>query len=166
MLIMDAAHWAQLTQVQAQVSQEIRYVHPAEVAGGSFLWEAATKQGDCKGIAMAKRQRLLDLGWPPQALRIALVRTEKGEMHAVLTVDSTSLSGQAGTYVLDNRFVDVEPWQALTGYTWISRQSGATWVVTNPPVVTMVATVKAQGPAPVELAAPIQPIAPIELAAN
>jgi hypothetical protein len=65
----------------------------------------------------------MDLGWPADALRIAVVIDGHGELHAVLTVDVLSQQGKPATYVLDSHFEHVEPWQYLSqyGYTWLER---------------------------------------------
>jgi predicted transglutaminase-like cysteine proteinase len=122
-VIIDQAHWAQLEQVQSYVNNKVRYTEDSRRFGMVDVWEIADREGDCKDIALAKRQRLLELGWPPESLRMALAYTERGEMHAVLTVDVLSPGGRRGTYVLDNRFVDVEPWQMVSqyGYRWVER---------------------------------------------
>ena len=53
---------------------------------------------------------------PVKALRVAVVRTWRGEGHAVLTV-----STDHGDYVLDNREWEILPWTEAK-YVWISRQ--------------------------------------------
>jgi hypothetical protein len=63
----------------------------------------------------------MEMGWPAEALRMATAVDERGELHAVLTVDVATPTGRRATYVLDNRFVDVEPWQELS-YRWLERQ--------------------------------------------
>lgn len=122
-LILDQTHWNQLEQVQSYVNNTVRYMENAQQYGMADVWEAADRAGDCKDIALAKRKRLLALGWPPESLRMALAYTERGEMHAVLTVDVYSIEGRRGTYVLDNRFADVQPWQMVSqyGYRWVER---------------------------------------------
>ena len=122
-VILDQAHWAQLEQVQSHVNNTVRYMENGRQFGMADIWEVADREGDCKDIALAKRQRLMELGWPPQSLRMALAYTETGEMHAVLTVDVSTEEGRRGTYVLDNRFAHVEPWQVMSqyGYRWVER---------------------------------------------
>ncbi len=79
-------------------------------------WEPATLVGDCEDYALAKRARLIAAGWPEGALRLALCRTEIGEAHLVLTIDT-----EAGTFVLDNRRSTVLLWTKLP-YQWIARE--------------------------------------------
>jgi predicted transglutaminase-like cysteine proteinase len=57
------------------------------------------------------------LGYPQEALSLALVRTRWDENHAVLLVETT-----AGTYVLDSNSTWVAPWESLD-YHWLVRQS-------------------------------------------
>jgi hypothetical protein len=121
--MIDQAHWAQLEQVQSHVNNTVRYMENGRQFGMADIWEVADREGDCKDIALAKRKRLMELGWPPESLRMALAYTETGEMHAVLTVDVSTQEGRRGTYVLDNRFAHVEPWQVMSqfGYRWVER---------------------------------------------
>ncbi len=122
-VVLDQAHWAQLEQVQIQVSHQVRYVSDMDRFGVPDWWEPAVTTGDCEDIALTKRQQLMDLGWPAEALRIAALVDGHGELHAVLTVDVMSLKGKPATYVLDSHFEHVEPWQVLNsyGYYWLER---------------------------------------------
>ena len=61
-------------------------------------WVPAVAAGDCDSYATAKFERLVQMGWPTQFLRLATCYVETGEYHAVLLVD---WDGQ--TWVLDNR---------------------------------------------------------------
>ena len=123
MIVLDQAHWAQLEQVQLKVDGKVAYQTDQQHFGAGEFWEPAGRTGDCEDMALAKRQRLVALGWPADDLRIAVAINEKGELHAVLTVDVVSAKGAPATYVLDNRFLHVEPWKRLSefGYTWVER---------------------------------------------
>lgn len=98
-------------------------------------WTSAGAQGgDCEDLALAARSRLMELGWPPRSLRLAMAWTEKGIYHAVLTVD-VEHKGRLATFVLDSRFEDVRGWDELTtrGYRWDRRQAaGLPYWVTVP----------------------------------
>jgi predicted transglutaminase-like cysteine proteinase len=122
-LILDQAHWAQLEQVQMQVDRAVTYVSDMERFGVEDWWEPAVDRGDCEDIVLAKRKRLVEMGWPVDLLRIAAVIDGRGQLHAVLTVDVTSQAGKPATYVLDSHFEHVEPWAQLNayGYTWLER---------------------------------------------
>lgn len=96
------------------------------------FWQAADERGgDCEDFALAARARLLALGWPLSALRLATAWTEQHEFHLVLTVDVVA-GGQVGTLVVDRRFPTVQSWQSLQklGYRFETRQAaiGAAWV--------------------------------------
>jgi predicted transglutaminase-like cysteine proteinase len=122
-VILDQVHWAQLEQVQAEVDHKVAYVTDTERFGVPDWWEPAVDRGDCEDIVLAKRDRLIRLGWPADLLRIAVVMDGRNELHAVLTVDVQSQAGRQATYVLDSHFSHVEPWTSLgaAGYTWLER---------------------------------------------
>lgn len=83
-------------------------------------WTPITDEGDCDSFATEKYRRLVELGWPKSALRLATCWTERGEYHAVLLAD---LEGT--TYVLDNR----HPWpmeHTLLPYKWHKYQIAGT----------------------------------------
>jgi predicted transglutaminase-like cysteine proteinase len=103
----------------------------------SDYWVSAGNQGgDCEDHALAARARLLELGWPPRSLRLAMAWTENGDYHAVLTIDAEQ-KGQLATYVLDSRFKDVRRWDELSarGYRWDRRQAPGLpfWVTVDQP---------------------------------
>jgi predicted transglutaminase-like cysteine proteinase len=75
------------------------------------------KAGDCEDYVMEKRHQLLAKGFTMAQLSIALVRTRRGETHAVLLVETDE-----GTLVLDNRRDAVRPWRQIKDR-WIMRQS-------------------------------------------
>lgn len=131
-LILDPPHWAQLEQVQLQVDQQVAYASDRQAWGRDEYWEPAGRIGDCEDIVLLKRDRLMKLGWPADALRIAVVQDERGRLHAVLTVDVSRSDGRPETYALDNRLVHVEPWVRLSelGYRWLERSKpgSAAWV--------------------------------------
>lgn len=73
---------------------------------------ALDKEDDCDSYATAKAERLLKMGWPRSALRLAFCYTETNESHLVLLAD---LDEQ--TWVLDNRYPYPMRYQDLR-YTW------------------------------------------------
>jgi len=73
--------------------------------------------GDCEDYVLLKQRLLAEAGWPRQALLITVVRDDKGEGHAVLTVKTDK-----GDYILDNQHPAVLPWSE-TSYRYIKRQS-------------------------------------------
>jgi len=125
LLTLNKQRWSELRAVQAEVNGRVGYRTDLDLYGMPEFWTIADRQGDCEDYALAKRAALLALGWPFEVLRLAVCQTERGEAHAVLTVDTDK-----GVYVLDNRYAGVEPYPALR-YTWIKRQAsgGPGWVL-------------------------------------
>lgn len=82
-------------------------------------WTLSPSAGDCNDYAVTKRHKLVALGWPQSALRLAVVLTEGGQGHLVLVVRLND-----GDVVLDNLSSTVRPWKSLD-YVWISMQSGS-----------------------------------------
>ena len=110
------ARWKELVTVNHAVDHEIAYeLEPGEAR----VWALPkNNRGDCVSIALEKMKRLLDRGWPRNALRIGVVwPLGKKETHAVLTVET-----DVGTFVLD-RLQGVWPiaWKAGR-YFWIARE--------------------------------------------
>ena len=81
-------------------------------------WEINVRVGDCEDYALTKRARLMALGLPASALRIATARTRSGVGHAVLVVRTNE-----GDFVLDNLSSRIQVWNQ-TGLRWIA-MSGA-----------------------------------------
>ena len=103
----------QLDRVNRETNQEVTWMTDREAFGKGRYWEIATNRGDCKAIGLRKLDKLLALGLPRAALKLATVWTETDERHLVLTVDTSD-----GTYVLDNRFPKVMPWAKLPYRFW------------------------------------------------
>lgn len=107
----------QLNRVNREVNAEITPVSDRRENDFGDTWKIAISKGDCEDIALAKRKRLISLGWSPRALRIAVTRTPSGEGHAVLVVKTTR-----GDLVLDNRDNAIRDWKK-TDLTWLKIQS-------------------------------------------
>ncbi len=127
---LDSAAWARL-QAAGNAAYRLPDVHDDERYHRADYWEVAdARGGDCEDKALYARALLRSQGWPPGSLRLALVWTETGEYHAVLTIDVVR-HGRPATYVIDPRFGWVLGWDALTryGYRWDRRQAaaGAGW---------------------------------------
>jgi Bacterial transglutaminase-like cysteine proteinase BTLCP len=73
--------------------------------------------GDCEDYVLLKRRMLIQFGWPREALLVTVVRDQKQEGHAVLTVTTDK-----SDYVLDNQTQDILLWSE-TGYCFVKRQS-------------------------------------------
>lgn len=113
---MSPAKWNELESVTKDVNRNTEYRTDRSLYNLEEFWEIADREGDCEDYALKKRKLLLEMGWPADGLRIAVVRTDTGEGHAVLTVDT-----DMGAYVLDNMTDKVMPWRETTYY-WIARQ--------------------------------------------
>ncbi len=87
-----------------------RAIRPRNDAGDT--WKANVSAGDCEDYALTKRSKLVKMGFPASALRMAVATTPYGEGHAVLVV-----STNRGDFVLDNRNNEVRPFHR-TDLTW------------------------------------------------
>lgn len=108
---------AGLSGVNRAINKRIKQINDDDKKDFGDSWTVASGSGDCEDIALAKRKALIDIGWSPRALRIAVTRTSKGEGHAVLVVRTSK-----GDLVLDNRSDAVKTWMR-TDLTWIKIQS-------------------------------------------
>ena len=129
-----------LESVNRQVNAEIEPVSNLD-HWGTMLdhWDYPTDgKGDCKIYALWKRKKLMDLGFPRQALLMTIVRDLDGNGHTILTVKTDQ-----GDLILDNMVGEIKLWDE-TGYKFVKRQSQQdpnVWVSIGPatmPVTTAV----------------------------
>lgn len=109
----------QIEAVNSEINRSIRRASDWQTFGRADFWalpEDGATSGDCEDFVLAKRQALLKEGVQRGAMSIALVRTARGELHAVLLVATSD-----GEMVLDNLSPWVLPWREA-GYTWLKRQ--------------------------------------------
>lgn len=114
----DAELMDTLRSVSAQVNREVRFALDSANHGVEEYWALPTSgYGDCEDVALAKRARLVGLGYPAGALRLAFVfhRDTMGS-HCVLTVETTQ-----GTFLLDSHTDEVERWSE-TPYNFEARE--------------------------------------------
>jgi predicted transglutaminase-like cysteine proteinase len=111
------ARFAQLEAVNRMVNHEIKPVTDIELYGEADYWTIPTTRGDCEDYVLLKRKRLIEMGWPPSALLITVVRDERGEGHAVLTARTAQ-----GDFILDNKTDEIKIWHRV-GYHFVMRQS-------------------------------------------
>ncbi len=105
-------HLRQIRRVNIAVN---RAIHPRP--DGEFdSWDINVTHGDCEDYALQKRKELIDLGWPTELLRIAIVRIQNGTLHAVLLVNIDGTD-----YALDNLRSQVLPWYQ-TPYDYLMTQ--------------------------------------------
>ncbi|HUO01928.1 MAG TPA: transglutaminase-like cysteine peptidase [Rhizomicrobium sp.] len=140
---LTAELWEQLDQVNQDVNRAIAPEDDLAHYGRAEYWTIPTDgKGDCEDYALTKREKLIAAGVSPRALRIALVRTSRGEGHAVLTVATDH-----GDYVLDNLAANVRSWDN-TDYRWIERQDPDNewaWVSLAPAAPTQAPLVASHG---------------------
>jgi predicted transglutaminase-like cysteine proteinase len=113
---------ARLDGVNLRINRAIRYVADEQQYGADDYWTLPLEAGgpaagDCKDYVLEKRRALVAAGIPAGDLSIAIVRTWRGETHAVLLV-----STDKGELVLDSLSSWIRPWRDV-GYTWIERQA-------------------------------------------
>lgn len=105
---------ATLKRVNGQVNRSIKPRNDS----GADIWSASASAGDCEDYVMAKRAALIRAGVPSSSLRIAYVKTRRGEGHAILVVKTNGKD-----LVLDNLTATIRP-LSQTGYRIVS-MSGA-----------------------------------------
>lgn len=121
----------QLNVVNLKVNEAIHPVTDIEKYGMNDYWampDADDAEGDCEDYALVKREILIQLGWPRDALRITVVIDRDRTGHAVLSVRA-----KQGDYVLDNKTDEVLLW-GDAGYVFVSRESGRPrlWTALSP----------------------------------
>ncbi len=120
-LPLNPATMDELNMVNRLVNEAIVFAPDTETYGVEDYWaeplEAGIRRGDCEDYALEKRRALIARGVPEAALSIAVVRTRRGEGHAVLLVATDQ-----GELVLDSLTPWVVAWQEAP-YEWVERQT-------------------------------------------
>jgi predicted transglutaminase-like cysteine proteinase len=117
-VILDTAHWKQLVDINNSVNQSIIPMTDMDHWGIEDQWDYPNDgKGDCEDYVLLKRWKLLQAGWPRQALLLTRVLDQHGDGHMVLTVRS-----DRGEFILDNITSYIFEWYQ-TGYTFDQRQS-------------------------------------------
>ncbi|MET3825362.1 putative transglutaminase-like cysteine proteinase [Sphingomonas sp. PvP055] len=120
----DRARLRLLKRVDATINAHVRQQSDRASYGVGDLWRPSgvgrNAVGDCEDLAIQKRLELLQAGFPPERLFLAIVyRTDLG-LHTVLVA---RLDG--GDMVLDSRSSFIASW-ARTPYQWvIAEQPGS-----------------------------------------
>lgn len=113
-------NWQQLVSINAHFNQTIIPATDMELYGVEEFWTYPTSgYGDCEDYALAKRRALIEAGWHPSTLMIAVARQQDGSGHAVLMVRT-----DRGDLVLDNQESLIRVWHE-TPYKFLKRQSQA-----------------------------------------
>lgn len=119
-IVADDATMGTLKRINSSVNRAIRPKRDS----GFDVWSVSVRAGDCEDYALTKRHKLIQSGIPASALRIAQVKTAKGEGHAILVVETDK-----GRFVLDNLTGTIRP-LSQTRYRVIAIQTAnpRTWI--------------------------------------
>jgi predicted transglutaminase-like cysteine proteinase len=117
-VVLTPTAWRDLTRVNRWVNTKIKPLTDMEHWGVVERWSYPDDgYGDCEDYVLLKRRMLIQAGWPRQALLITVVRDQRGDGHAVLTVKTDK-----GEFILDNQVEEVLLWSE-TSYRFVKRQS-------------------------------------------
>ena len=108
-------------QVHNKVNSETSYRSDLLQYGVSEFWIVADKFGDCEDYALAKRNALLNAGWPKDKLGLCVCYTASNEGHCVLWVDTDK-----GSFILDNNY-DFPMKPSELPYRWESMLCDGVW---------------------------------------
>jgi predicted transglutaminase-like cysteine proteinase len=110
--------WREVVRINKFVNDNVSPMTDLEHHGVMEKWSYPDDgYGDCEDYVLLKRRMLMDAGWPRGALLVTVVRDQKGEGHAVLTV-----STDKGDFILDNQSPSIRLWFE-TPYRYVKRQS-------------------------------------------
>jgi len=108
--------------INSQVNASVTYKTDLAQYGKPEFWKEAGAFGDCEDYALAKRQALLQRGWPNDKLGLIVCKTETGEGHCVLWVETDK-----GSFILDNNYaLPVKP--SELPYKWESMLCDGQWL--------------------------------------
>ena len=113
------ARLLELDRINRMINREVKPATDVELHGVEEYWTYpdARKKGDCEDYVLLKRRVLIEQGWPMSALLITVVRDDRRDGHAILTVRTSQ-----GDFVLDNKTDEIKPWHR-SGYDFVMRQS-------------------------------------------
>ncbi len=115
---LNARSYRDIDRINRAVNAGVAPVTDMEHWGVVDRWDYPLDgRGDCEDYALLKRKKLMQAGFPRQALLMTVVKDHAGEGHAILTVKTNR-----GDFVLDNMSDAVLPWDQ-TGYRFVKRQS-------------------------------------------
>ena len=117
-VVLTPTAWRDLARINRWVNTKIKPLTDMEHWGVVERWSYPDDgYGDCEDYVLLKRRMLIQAGWPRQALLITVVRDNRGDGHAVLTVKTDK-----GELILDNQNEDILLWSE-TSYRFVKRQS-------------------------------------------
>ncbi|MDF2119578.1 transglutaminase-like cysteine peptidase [Roseiarcaceae bacterium H3SJ34-1] len=107
-----------IKRINAWVNSNIKAKADNDHWGMVDRWDYPTDgYGDCEDFVLLKRRLLMEEGFPRQGLLVTVVKDERGDGHAVLTVKTNQ-----GEFILDNLVEEVKPWSRVP-YKFVKRQS-------------------------------------------
>ena len=117
-IVLTSETWRLIGDANAKVNSMITPLSDMQHWGVIDHWDLPEDgYGDCEDYVLFKRKLLIAAGLPRQALLVTVVKDEKGEGHAVLT-----LKTDHGEFVMDNMRDRVRPWSEFP-YRFVKRQS-------------------------------------------
>jgi len=117
-VVLSPTAWRDLVRVNRWVNTKIKPLTDMEHWGVVERWSYPDDgYGDCEDYVLLKRRMLMHAGWPRQALLITVVRDQRGDGHAVLTVKTDK-----GEFILDNQVEEILLWSE-SSYRFVKRQS-------------------------------------------
>jgi predicted transglutaminase-like cysteine proteinase len=137
-LQMTSKLWEVLYTMNTRINTAITPTSDQDLYGVPEFWAYPVAAGDCEDYVLEKQKELGAMGVPSGNLLITVVRDEKGDGHAVLTINTAQ-----GDFVMDNRRNDIRAWND-TGYKFLKRQSERdpkAWVALTTATSTNVASV-------------------------
>jgi len=114
---LDQPRWEQLVSTNNRYNSQIVPITDQDLYQVGEFWTYPDGYGDCEDFALAKRRALIEAGWEPSTLLMAVVRELNGNGHAVLMVRT-----DRGDLILDNQDSMVRVWNE-TPYQFVKRQS-------------------------------------------
>jgi predicted transglutaminase-like cysteine proteinase len=109
---------SEIVKVNKWVNAHVEATSDIDHWGVADRWDYPSDgKGDCEDYALMKRKMLIEMGFPRQALLMTVVKDERQDGHAILTVKTNK-----GEFALDNLNDEMKPWMA-TGYRFVKRQS-------------------------------------------
>ncbi len=106
-----------LVKVNLSINRSMKPRSDSMSEGFGDTWTIGGKFGDCEDYALTKLNALVQQGLPQSAFRIAIVKTQSGEGHALLVARTSG-----GDMVLDNLSPKIVSWNT-TNYNWLMIQS-------------------------------------------
>ena len=117
-VVLTQTAWRDLVRINRWVNTRVKPLTDMEHWGVIERWSYPDDgYGDCEDYVLLKRKMLIQAGWPRQALLVTVVRDNRGDGHAVLTVKTDK-----GEFILDNQNEEILLWSE-TNYRFVKRQS-------------------------------------------